>query len=57
MVTGLRLTGDTALCPYPLVSTGLNQDDSETSLHDCRIVDWDVKHQNKQSSLPKVKIL
>ena len=34
--------------PYLLLSTGSNQEDKKSSQHDWKIVDWDVKHQNKQ---------
>ena len=33
---------------YPLFSTGSAQEDKKLSWHDWKIVDWDVKHQNRQ---------
>ena len=35
---------------YPLLSTGSTQ---ETSQHDRKFVDWDIKHQLKQTKLPR----
>ena len=34
---------------YPLLSTSLTQEDSKLSQHDRKIVDWDIKHQHKQT--------
>ena len=33
---------------YPLLRTGSTQEDRKLSPHDCKIVNWDVKHQHKQ---------
>ena len=33
---------------YPMLSTGSTQKDRKLSGHDCKIVDWDVKHQQTQ---------
>ena len=35
---------------YPLLSTGSTQEDRKSSRHDLKIVEWDVKHQQKQDS-------
>ena len=43
-----RLFQGTALCPYPLISTGLSHEDKKFR-HDCKIVDWDIKQQQKIS--------
>ena len=32
---------------YPLNSFGSTQEDRKSSRHDLKIVEWDVKHQNK----------
>ena len=34
---------------FPLLSTGSTQEDKKLSKHDCKIVDWDVKHLDKQT--------
>ena len=34
---------------YPLFSTGSTQEGRKSSRLDCKIVDWDVKHQHNQS--------
>ena len=35
---------------YSLLSTGSTLEDRESSRHDLRIVDWDVKHRHKQNT-------
>ena len=36
------------MCPYSLISTDLSQEDRKLR-HDCKIVDWDIKQQQKLS--------
>ena len=43
-----RLIGVTVLCPCPLLSTVLTQEDRKTPWHDYKIANWDIKHQHKQ---------
>ena len=33
----------------PPLSTGSNHEDGKSSRHDWKIVDWDIKHTNKQN--------
>ena len=35
---------------FPLLSTGLPQEDTKSSWHYWKIVDWDVKHRHKQTN-------
>ena len=34
---------------YPLLSTGLTQEDRETSGHYLKIVDWNIMHQHESN--------
>ena len=40
---------DTLCAAYIVYPTGSTQEDKQSFRHDCKIVDWDVKHQHKQT--------
>ena len=40
---------------YPLLSIGSTQEDRKLSRHHCKIVNWNVKHQNKLTHVKRTK--
>ena len=41
---------------YPQLSTGSTQEDRKTCQHDLKIVDWDIKYQQKQKSIIRLSL-